>query len=369
MANTKQKTNEQPQGRVAFAAIDKYVESNIVSSKESTIVGHEFVSWGTNNIYPNYVSDLSHNVGTLKTLICGSAQYVCGNEVTSIIQGLEKAVNKKGETWSDFVENLARDYFTYGGFAINVVRNKDKKVSELYYLCLANLRSNKENTEFFYSEDWTKSYGRVKYAVYPKYNPESSDANSVFFYKNDYNRCYPAPIWEACVKAAETEKSIDDYHLNNIKNNFSGSYIVNFNNGQPQDDVRAQIEEDFNEKFTGEENAGNIMMTWNNSKDNETTIAKIDSEDFGAKYESLTKRTRQSLFTAFRATPNLFGIPTETTGFSEQEYDQAFKLFSRTQIRPIQNKIIDAVNYIFNTDNGITIKPFTLEGETETNVN
>lgn len=370
MANTKSKETNiiKKQGYVAFAAIDKYVESNIISSKETTAVGRDFVIWGDSNIYPNYLYELSKSVSTLKSVIGGSAQFVCGDKIVSNISDMETYVNKKEDTWADLVENIARDYFTYGGFAINVLRNKGGQVSELYYVNLKNLRSDKENNQFFYSEDWSRSYGRVKYIVYPKFTSEGKEPNSIYFYKNDKVQCYPSPIWEASVKSAETEKKIDEYHLNNISNNFSGTYIVNFNNGQPSDQQKEEIEEDFNEKFTGVENSGNVMMTWNDSKENETTITKIASEDFGAKYDSLSKRVRQSIFTSFRATPNLFGIPTETTGFSEQEYNQAFKLYNRTQIRPIQSKIVDAIDKIMGRKTSITIVPFTLENKEEKTV-
>ena len=52
---------------------------------------------------------------------------------------------------------------------------------------------------------------------------------------------------------------------------------------------------------------------------------------------------------------------------AEQNYEDAFKLFNRTQVKPAQRAITDAFAKIYG-EAVITIRPFTLEGNTETNV-
>ena len=92
-------------------------------------------------------------------------------------------------------------------------------------------------------------------------------------------------------------------------------------------------------------------------------------EDFGEKYNSLEKRARQQIFTAFRANPNLFGIPTDNLGFSSEEYEASFKLFNRTMVQPIQKDIAEALEKIFGTE-VVTFVPFNMdEGSKETVVN
>jgi hypothetical protein len=88
--------------------------------------------------------------------------------------------------------------------------------------------------------------------------------------------------------------------------------------------------------------------------------------DFGDKYQSLEKSARQRIFTAFKANPNLFGIPTESLGFSSEEYESAFRLFNRTQIRPIQRKIADAYDKIYGQKGVLTIVPFSMDEESAT---
>jgi hypothetical protein len=178
------------------------------------------------------------------------------------------------------------------------------------------------------------------------------------------------PCYAAAVKACETERCVDDFHLNAINNGFTGSYIINFNNGVPEDKIKEEIEEAFNEKFSGHENAGRIGFSWNPNKESATTVEKIEVEDFGEKYKSLESNSRQKIFTAFRANPNLFGIPTESLGFSSEEYESAFRLFNRTMIRPAQKLLAGAYDKIYGRKGVLTITPFSMsESATEKEVN
>ena len=117
----------------------------------------------------------------------------------------------------------------------------------------------------------------------------------------------------------------------------------------------------------GHSNAGRILLNFAPSKEQAAFIQTFRSEDFGEKYAALSKHCRQQLYTAFRANPNLFGIPTESLGFSSEEYESAFRLFNRTHVRPIQRAITDAYEYIFG-EQVLEIVPFTLDGAGEASV-
>ena len=358
---------------VAFAAIEPYLESHIVSAKETRLAGKDFIEWGDNNLYPDYLLDLYNNVATLKSIIDGCVDYIAGDDVTiqPLRTGMDGVMNGKGDTIMEQVRDIAKDYEMYGGFALQVVRGRDGKPSEVYYIDMRFLRMNKECNVFYYCEDWAKR-GRKGVIVYPKFMPSldwlaltdeerNMHASSILFVKDIRTQTYPSPKYAASVKSCEIERCIDDFHLNSINNGFFGSAVINFNNGVPSPEMQIAIEEDFCEKFSGQSNAGRIAFAWNNSKANAISIDQMQVSDFGEKYQSLEKSARQRIFTAFKANPNLFGIPTESLGFSSEEYESAFRLFNRTQIRPIQRKIADAYDKIYNQLGVLTIVPFSMD--------
>ena len=362
----------------SFAAINPYAESNIISPKEKQYTGKEYVDWGDGNLYPEFLQALYDNVPTLKSIIDGCVDYVLGNNITILPLNDSLApgtMNVKGDTIAEQVRDVAGDCFLAGGLALQVIRNGFGGIAEVHYIDISFLRSNKENTVFYYSENWNKG-GRKDVVVYPAFIPNldwnalsdeerNRHASSILYVKRSNKRTYPVPCYAAAVKACEIERCIDDFHLNAINNGFTGSYIINFNNGVPDDKIKEEIEDSFNEKFSGHENAGRIGFSWNPNKESATTIEKVEVEDFGEKYKSLESNSRQKIFTAFRANPNLFGIPTESLGFSSEEYESTFRLFNRTMIRPVQMMIADAYDKIYGQKEVLTIEPFSLDETTK----
>ena len=63
MSNTK---DNSIRANIALAALDPYLERNIVSPKETVIRGKDFVEWGDGNAYPDYLLDLTKTVPTLR---------------------------------------------------------------------------------------------------------------------------------------------------------------------------------------------------------------------------------------------------------------------------------------------------------------
>lgn len=376
------KTNNSRQaGRapVTFAAIDSYVERNIIAPTERTYSGQERVQWGPGDKYPAYILDLYERTATLNSVIRGCVDFIAGDEVRFRGDAAAK-LNKLGQTPQQVVRAIAMSIERLGGLAINVIRALDGKPVEVYPYDVSTIRSNKDNTAFWYSEKWGRSTNQpVEMAAFmpgilaewSKLDEEARKkaASTLLFRKlTDDMRTYPTPSFASAVKACETESCIDDYHLNSIDNAFAGSALVNFNNGVADDEIQEEVERNFNEKFSGHANGGRIVFSWNPNRDSQTQIIPIKTEDFGEKYAALAKHCRQQIYTAFRANPNLFGIPTESLGFSSEEYESAFKLFNRTHVRPIQRMIADAFEYIYGEPGILEIVPFTLDGNGESAV-
>ena len=381
MSSTKQ--NNSRRSAFSFAAIDSYLETNIVSPVEKVLAGRDMVEWGTRNAYPDYLLDLYNNVPTLRSIINGNIDYVAGDNVTIMPLQEEftnQEMNMRGDTIREQVKDIAKDFEIYGGFALQVIRNLAGEVAEVYYIDMRYLRTNKEGDVFYYSEKWGKS-SRTDMVVYPAFLPKieweklsdeerNRHASSILFVKNVHTQVYPAPLYAASVKACEIERLIDEFHLSDINNHFVSSAIINFNNGDPGQEIKSEIERGFNEKFCGASNGGRVAFSWNPNKETATDIVEFKMEDFGERYKALSQHSRTQIFTSFRAIPLLFGLTSEAnTGFSTEEFEQSFKLYNRTQIQPIQRMICDAYDKIYGQRGVLTIRPFSLGGDTEDNVN
>ena len=380
MSNTKQ--NKPSRAGFSFAAIDPYVDNKMILPVERFVSGKDLVEWGNRNSYPDYLLDLYNNVPTLRSIINGNIDFITGDDVSirPLTDNLPNGqMNNRGDNIREQIKDIAKDYEIYGGFALQIIRNLIGMVAEVYYIDMRYLRTNKEGNVFYYCEDWSKS-GKKDVIVYPAFMPNlnwdtlddeqrNRNASSILYVKNVHTQVYPAPLYAASIKACEIERLIDDFHINSLQNQFVSSAIINFNNGDPGDEMKKEIEDAINEKFAGAANGGRIMLSFNKNKESATDIVEFEVKDFGERYKALSEHSRQQIFTAFRANPNLFGIPTEGNGFANEQYAESFKLYNRTQIQPVQRLIADTYDKIYGTKGVLTIVPFSMGGETEDNIN
>lgn len=349
-----------------FSSIDPFKVSNLPSSKESEVRGQKWVVYGERNAYPNFLYSLYQDDATLQSIIDGMIDFIKGDDITLNVDlgwggGI---VNRTGERIEHLIERCASDLIIFGGFYLQVVRSNDRRVKELYWLDYRFMRTDKDNETFYYSEDFAeeKSYGRCKTLIYPKFVPDFTDAEtSVLFYKRPQSRgTYATPIYNGALKSIVTDMKINNFGLNEVENNFTASALINFCNGVPDDKVKEEIERDLEEKFSGSENAGRFLISYNVDQDHATKVERIQADDFDKRYDALQKRVQAQIFVSMRANPQLFGMPVEGTGFAGQEYASAYALFNRTVVKPFQTSIIDIFNTIFETENSISIVPFSM---------
>lgn len=366
-----------------FAAIDPYIERNMVQPTETLISSKNMVEWGDGNCFPDYIQDLFDECPTLHSIINGNVDYTAGDrvQIASFRPDYRNGqMNNKGDNIAEQVRDIAYDRWKFGGFALQVIRNLVGGIAEVYYMPVRYLRANKEANVFYYCEDWAKK-GRKDVIVYPAFmanldwaklsdEERNRHASSILFVKADNSSTYPQSPFRAALKACEMERMIDDFHISDLNNHFTASAIVNFNNGEADEKIMESVEQDFTEKFGGVKNGGRIAFSWNPNKESQTEIQEFEMKDFGERYKSLSTWVRQQIFASFRAIPLLFGLTSEAnTGFSTDEFEQSYKLYARTMIRPVQRQICDAYDKIFGGTGVMTIAPFSIAGETEQEVN
>lgn len=347
--------------QLAFSAIDQKLVDTIPSSRE--VKTKTYVTYGERNDYPNFIYGLYSNCPSLQTIVNGLADYVVGDGVISTLPQPNPSM-----TWDEFINHLAADYVLYGVCYYQVIEAKNNLPKELWWLDALYTRTDKDQETFYYNENFGSSYVKASDTItYPKFKNGFSQPSSVVMVKTPLGKgTYGSPLWISGLKAVMSETAIDDFHLNELENNFAVSAIINFNNGVPNDEDKAEIEKLIRKKFTGHENACRFMMSFNNGVDNATTVERLSTDDFDKRYDALAKKTQKQIFTAFGVSPVIFGIEKDTTGFNSEDYKQAFVLANKTKISPIQKRLIDSIERVIGKGT-MTIYPFTIDFEDSNN--
>ena len=124
--------------------------------------------------------------------------------------------------------------------------------------------------------------------MYPSF--DSNSPTSIFYYKGEKTRgVYPIPTYNSAIMSIETQIEIKKFHKTSIKNNFTSNLLINFNNGIPTDEEKKILERKIEDKFTGSENAGKFLISWNEDKDKQTEILRLESDNFDEKYQALNQ--------------------------------------------------------------------------------
>jgi hypothetical protein len=164
--------------------------------------------------------------------------------------------------------------------------------------------------------------------------------------------------YQGSLPYALLEEEIGDYLINEVQNGFSGTKVVNFNNGVPTDEQQSIISSKVLSKLTGSRGQ-KVIVAFNNNAESKTTVDDIPLNDAPDHYTYLSEECLRKIMLGHNITsPLLFGVAS-SNGFSSNadELKNSSVLFDNMVIRPFQEELLDAFDSIL-AFNGIALKLF-----------
>ncbi len=316
-----------------------------------------YVTYGNKNDYFQYLIDRYTGSPTNNAVINGVSQMVFG-------KGLDATdSNKKPNEYAqmvtlfhkDCVRKLAYDLKLMGQCAIQIIYSKDRKrVAQIEHMPVETLAMEKCNEKgeiegFYYAPDWSKVKPNDELQRIPAFG--TSKENIEILYVRPYvaGHYYYSPVdYQGGLQYAELEEEISNYHLNNIMNGLAPSMLVNFNNGVPNEEERANIEQRIIQKFSGTSNAGKFILSFNENAETAADIQPVQLSDAHNQYQFLSDESMKKIMVAHRVvSPMLLGIKDQSgLGNNADELKTASTLMDNLVIRPLQNLLIDAFDKI-----------------------
>ena len=295
------------------------------------------------------------NVSTTNAAsIEGIADLIYGKGIYSKNEGFNEILNKlipQEET-----KRVSFDLKLYGNACYQVYWNDDHtKIVKMYHVPVQFIRaekllSNPKIENYYYCTDWNDQRSVKNKKKVPAF--ESSNEKMEILYIKNYSPSlyyYSLPDWVSALQLAISEGEISNLHYNNITNGFLPSVMINFNNGVPAPEERETIEDLIQAKFTGTDNAGRFMVSFNDDPATKPTLDIINVENLHEKYDYVAEYVQDRILVAHRVTsPLLFGIRTKNNGFSSQseEMKTAFSILQTMTIAPFQNLILNTLDYV-----------------------
>ena len=325
----------------------------------------EWVAYGDDNDFYTYLIDLYIQSTTNNAIINGVSQMVYGKGLDALDSSTK--TDEYAALRSIFNDSCLRkitfDLKLLGEASFQVLY-KDGQVAKAEHFPRQTLRAEKCNEDgqieaYYYHNDWSKvkpSDKPKRIAAFGFGNGKEPEIKIIKRYLSGYDYYCP-PDYMGGTAYAELESEVADYLINDVQNGFSGTKVVNFNNGVPDREKQLQIKSDVMRKLTGARGE-KVIIAFNNNAESKTTVDDIPLNDAPQHYEYLSNECVSKLMVAHRITsPLLLGIRDGNNGLGNNadEIKTASLLFNNTTIRPYQDLIIDAIDDILAV-NGIALK-------------
>jgi len=331
-----------------------FAESSLPVFKENKAKG--FITFGSDNLYPNTLIDLFNKSPKHSAIVTQKAAYLAGDKTEIIGQSTEdiakaqeymKSINSY-ESFDALKKKITQDIELFDGFAIEIIWNKAKTaISEIYHLPFQNVRCSVDG-HYLYAEDWSDR--RVKPEHYYAWNPKTRESKQVLYYK--YYRAgqdiYPLPSYVGALKYIEIDTEISNFHLNSIKTGFSAQTLVQLFKGIPTPDEARKTIKRFKENFTGSDNAGSVIIQFNDPNETPSTVDNLAPSDFDKLFMQLNEQVQQEIFSGHRVTsPMLFGIKTEGQLGGRNELIESYEAFQVGYVEPRQAELDEIMTSVF----------------------
>lgn len=339
-----------------FASVDIPMPSETISN------GRGWVSFGDDNLYPQFLISLSNRSSLHSSILKQKAMLIGGQGWSKLGLGIDALSFLKNvynqDDLDQIVFKIAMDMELYGGFYLNIVWSKDRtRIAEINYVDPSKVRiavSDKpekypQQENYWYCDDWNFSY-RHKPVLYAGFSTSNKKELSQILYVKEYRpgtEFYARPEYEAGIRWIELEWEISNFHLNNVKNGFHPSMLINFPIGQPSSEEAFEIVKRLKNQYSGSEMAGNIMVTFSDTKESAATFEPINLNASDERFIMLNEQVREGILKAHRVTnPGLFGIETPGKLGNRNELLESLEIFQTQYVIPKQRIIEKTFNWL-----------------------
>ena len=325
----------------------------------------DYVKYGDDNDYYSYLIDLFTNSTTNHSIISSVASMIYGKGVDALDSSTktDEYAALKSIFNNDCLRKICLDLKLLGEASFQVIY-QNGKVLKAEHFPRQTLRAEKMDDEgqikgYYYSADWSKvkqGDDLKRIAAFGYGNKVEPEIKVIKKYISGYDYYCP-PDYQGGTAYAEMESEISDYLINDIQAGFSGTKVINFNNGVPDREKQLQVKQDIMNKLSGSLGE-KIIVAFNNNAESKTTVDDLPLNDAPAHYEYLARECANKLIVAHKVTsPLLLGIRTENQGLGSNadEIRTASLLFHNTTIRPLQELITDCMDQILAV-NDISLK-------------
>lgn len=318
--------------------------------------GQEWINYGIDNLYPNFLTDLylsSPTHGAIcktKSLITNSTFTWSEDKFTDndyiLIKSLLVKLKKE-------LRNITLDLQIYGGIYLEIIRSLDKKnIVKINRISPEKIRSGKlikgKVENYYYCNDWA-NFRREGVVTIPSFDIQNDNSREILFISqsmisNDY---YPDLNYSGGLNWISLESETGVFYRSLIQNGFNPGLIFKFPNMPVSDEEQDEIVVGLSKQYAGAKNTGKPIVLFANGEENMVMIDKIEPGQTDKQFTVIADQIVTKILTSHGVTtPELFGIA-ESGRLGQSDFGGKLKTFVKFQILPLHTLIEDNINDLF----------------------
>jgi len=333
-----------------------FAEARQPEFKEKKGVDGGYIKYGENNDYPEYIVDLYNKSSKHSAIIKSKVHYITGNGWSGEPDAqafIDKA--NRVESLNDLTRKVSLDVEIFGGAYLEVIWDLAGNIAELWHCDYVKIRTNKDNTQYWYKEDWKDN--KVKPSVVAAFNPKQPTGKQILYIK-EYRPnigIYGLPSYFAALNYIESDIEVSKHILGNAQTGFSASKLITLPNGEPNDEEKRNVDNRLRKTYSGADGK-KYMIAFVNDISRKPVVddlgtSDLTKEDFGRVDELI----QTNIFSGHQVTtPSIMGIAEAGKLGSRTEMRDGYEIFKNTYVNAKQMHLESVFNMLAKYKNVTT---------------
>jgi len=325
-----------------------FAEARQPEFKEKKGIDGGYIKYGENNDYPDYIVDLYNKSSKHSAIIKSKVHYITGNGWSgeADAQAFIDRANRV-ESLNDLTRKVSLDIEIFGGAYIEVIWDLSGNIAELWHCDYTKIRTNKDNTQYWYKEDWKDN--KVKPDVIRAFNTKQPNGKQILYVK-EYRPnigIYGLPSYFAALNYIESDIEVSKHILGNAQTGFSASKLITLPNGEPSDEEKRNVDNRLRKTYSGADGK-KYMIAFVNDISRKPIVddlgtSDLTKEDFG-RVDALIQT---NIFSGHQVTtPSIMGIAEAGKLGSRTEMRDGYEIFKNTYVNAKQMHLESVFNML-----------------------
>jgi len=360
-----------------MSMIEEYIfrEASVPLPVENQKRGDSFISWGNDNLYPQFLVSLYYNSSIHQGIVNSKVKYIASSGLDSDTNDKAKweLIKKNGNapySLDEIAVMLANDQEILNSFAVLFKKNPISKFWDAHHIPVELIRKSSNEDYYEYSENWkerNQSEEKTGYKLIKSIEALSLQDSEVLLYVSAKSKqhlvddrtkqltksVYPIPSYSGCISSILASVEMNYFRYSEVVNGFKGGTIINVPTGEPNNqDEKRKIVAKLKGESSDRDKQGGIVVTFSKSQETAPSVVQINGNNLDQRYLLTQESIVDEIMVGHSViNPALFSVKTAGQLGGTAELETAYSIFMNNYAQDRQKTITDALEYAHYTLN------------------